>query len=276
MRRGTARETSADVDVALDLEFVQAGSAEVVPSKLDEAKFWYGRRHVSQHTAGTDQQAFDALLHEWGGVGEGIGRQVTAWQRQFEALERHEADLRERGRWVHGRDDFFGVLKIHRKELHHSSMIAWLLDPCAPHGLGAGFLAEFLAVAFPQEVFDGLASALVDCEVTRAECRADIVVRAKSVALIIENKVDSLESDLQCATLFRHFNEPCAKFVFLTPTGADAETAGDAQDQFRALSYAEVRGALDRALRATGEHPVESPGRRLAADYLRTLIRDFK
>ncbi len=35
------------------------------------------------------------------------------------------------------------ILRKGNQELFHSSMIAWLLDPLAEHGLGTGFLDAF-------------------------------------------------------------------------------------------------------------------------------------
>ena len=220
-------------------------------------------------------EEFARVLGEWATL-QGAGRGVGDWDRAIEDVIRDERDLRARGFWVHGRDDIFGVLGIQRAEVRHSAMIAWLLDPCARHGFGSRFLLEFLALAFPDDSFPSHTAARTLCEVTREECRADIVIAMSDATIVVEAKVDAVESPRQCDILFERFAKDVgARFVFLTPGRRRPESAtGDALRAFVAVSYSDVRTVLHAVLAATGTD--HAPwGRRLAEDYLLTLRREF-
>lgn len=225
----------------------------------------------------TDETEFTRVLDEWRALTSRGGTDVDAWARAFGAIAREEQQLRAEGRWVHGRDDMFGVLGIERAEVRHSAIIAWLLDPCARHGLGTAFLERVLRRAFPDLVFGDLDGARPTCEVTRGDCRADIVVWMNDATVVFENKVDAEESPQQCDILYERFIENVgARFVFLSPSGRKPATAsGEAADAFAAMSFADVRAALDESLK--GPRATGSPwGRRAAEDYLRTLGREFR
>lgn len=224
----------------------------------------------------TPEADFERLLDEWRPIAS-PGPNVEGWPQALHVLAQEEHRLRADGRWVHGRDDMFGVLGIERAEIHHSAMIAWLLDPCARHGLGTAFLGRVLRRCFPDAGFDDLAGARPTCEVTRGDSRADIVVWMSDATVIFENKVDADESPQQCDALFVLFRENIgARFVLLTPSGRRPDTAsGEAAEAYVVLSFAEVRLALADSLR---QPPAEASlsGRRVAEDYLRTLGREFR
>jgi hypothetical protein len=187
----------------------------------------------------------------------------------------------EEGRWLRGRDDFFGVLRLQRKETLHSAAIAWLVDPAARHGLGVSFLQALLGHLFPGEDFAQLHAARAVCEVTRGPCRADIVIELAGVVVVVENKVDAIESPRQCAILHEQFGpEPNTRYVFLTPDGRAPETAEETP--FVCFGYATVRTLLSEALRSTpassvgaAGRPGAASGRPVAEDYLRTLQKEF-
>ena len=52
--------------------------------------------------------------------------------------------------------NLFDVLKIERRELQHSALLAWLLDPSASHGLQDYFLRRFLTAAAAKAQDDGI------------------------------------------------------------------------------------------------------------------------
>ena len=131
--------------------------------------------------------------------------------------------------------------------------------------------------AFPDLAFGDLAGARPTCEVTRGDCRADIVVWMNDATVVFENKVDAEESPQQCDILYERFIENVgARFVFLTPSGRKPATAsGEAADAFAAIGFADVRAALDDSFKAT--RAATAPwGRRVAEDYLLTLGREFR
>lgn len=206
---------------------------------------------------------------------------VAQWESDIIAIAADELKLRESGKWVRGRDDFFGVLGLERYELSHSKIIGWLLDPCAQHGLGVSVLARLLRLAFGDEIHDALLATLgnanPECEVGRI----DILVKAPGLTLIIENKVDAPESEAQCDGYYERFKgDPGALFLFLTPEGRrPASASGSALEAFKSLSYGDFRMILRAALDATASDAGAAAGaraRHIAQDYCHTLEKEFR
>lgn len=233
---------------------------------------------LMQHAPTTpSDESYAAVLSEWQALAAARPVDVQAWVVTLGCMREEQESLRASGAWVHGRSDIFGVAGIQRAEIRHSALIAWLLDPCGRHGLGTRFLSAFLGRAWPGEEFERLTTARTTCEVTRGECRADIVVNLPELTVIIENKVDAPESPQQCDILFDEFgDEPSPRFILLTPTGhAPQSASADAATAFVPISYPNVIAILEGVLAAsTTERPAD--GRHVAEDYLRTLKREFR
>jgi hypothetical protein len=186
---------------------------------------------------------FEELLAEWNALPLERRRVPPDWTLKLDRLREEERCLRAAGLWMQGPEDMFGILGIGRAEIRHSAAIAWLLNPCGRHGFGTRMLMKILGQAYPRA--EMLSHARVECEVTRGDCRADIVVEIDDYMLVIESKVDADESDGQCDTLFEQFSG--AEFAFLTPDGRVPRTAsGLAANAFRAISYTDVRGMLEQ------------------------------
>lgn len=221
-----------------------------------------------------DEHVLADMFAEWTDIQMRASRQALGtWQVAFEAMVREEGKLRSEGKWVRGHADVFGVLGISRAEIRHTRFVAWLMDPAARHGLGTRFLQRVLARTFPGETFANLDRAIPVCEVTRAECRLDIVVWGGDFTIVIEAKVDADEGAAQCDYQYAQLSsEPGARFIFLTPRGRLPRSAtGDAKEAFVPLSFAAIREDLRDAL---AEAP-DANGRGAAEDYLRTLEREF-
>lgn len=225
--------------------------------------------------------AYDELEAEWTTLLATRARKsVAAWTADFAEMREAQLALLERGLWRRGPDDFLDIIGRSRAELVHSAMVGWLLDPLGHHGLGSRLLRRLLARTHwePGELSD----VVVELEVSRAyvlpgmagECRADVLVRSSQVTLVIENKIDAPESHRQCEAMFEAFSgEPGAVFVFLTPTGAEADSAlGRSAGKWQSVSYktfaADLRASLD-------EGDPHARARHVATDYLRTLGRLF-
>lgn len=187
------------------------------------------------------------------------------WEEQFDNLQREKWRLVEEGLWIHGRSDLLGVLGLERDELTHSRMIAWLLDPCARHGLGIRVLGGILEL-FQRPSDASLEQVRITREVSLLDSRLDIVVKAPRFHLVIENKIDAQEGAEQCATYSKHL--PDALCILLSPDGRQSNT----ESTFRPLRYAQLAAILRRALSETTN--AES-GRRVAEDYLLTLETEF-
>lgn len=210
---------------------------------------------------------FAAMLEEWSLLRRDASRgEVERWERKFDELREEEWRLRDEGKWLHGRSDFLGVLRRQRDELAHPRMIAWLLDPCAYHGLGTRVLRGVVEKVFGPESGSRFERARTMCEVPLVDGRLDIVVEGAGFYLVIENKVDALEAEEQCAYYSRHLPTE-ARCILLSP---DGRTAGGATT-FKSLRYTELASILREALAASPD----GAGRRVAECYLDTLDREF-
>src|SRR5690349_11058540 len=113
----------------------------------------------------SDEKSLRAMQEDWRMVLKRERGILGLWQQRLAAMIAAEAALRDQGRWVHGREDFLGVVSKHRDELTHSRAIAWLLDPCGKHGLGTRVLSSVLRTVFgADDLPQGLHLARVRCE----------------------------------------------------------------------------------------------------------------
>lgn len=225
-----------------------------------------------------NEQALQCVSAEWNRlVVDETSRRIVFWEQAIGFIEEEYNLLRKQGKWLSGRPDLLGVIGASRKELVHSALIAWLLDPAGSHGFGAAFLDRVLARCFPGESFGQSHAAVPQCEVECDAGRADIVVwGGKEFTLLIENKVYSPERPSQCDDYFEAFgNSPGPHFVFLTPDGHPPATAtGAAKDAFHCLAYRNIRTDLASVLADTASSPAVG-GRRAAEQYLLTLTTEF-
>jgi hypothetical protein len=128
--------------------------------------------------------------------------------------------------------NIFEALGAVRQELRHSDFLAFLLNPYSSHGLRGRFteiLLDEIAKCPASEthwVPVTLTSESRDTvEVRRAWRNIDILLRFPSLklALIIENKIDSLERDGQLKkywkTVLTEFPGWAVRGIYLTPDG---------------------------------------------------------
>ena len=245
---------------------------------------WGERGSQALHSVSEWVYYFERMRADWHGTVraatelDAVARNqaVSSWIAAFDDLRAEQDALRQSGRWVSGPADLLGVIGQSRRETYHSAILAWLLDPNMRHGLGTGFLERLIRRCFPDSLFNSLADAWTQCEVTRAGARADIVVWSTELTLVIENKVDAVEQPGQCDSYFDLFvEEPGARFLFLTPSGVRPCTAsGEAAAAFQSVSYAAVKEELTAILDETSTL-IPGPGRDVALQYLRTLEREF-
>ena len=205
---------------------------------------------------------------------------VERWERNFAALQQDQLALSERGLWFSGRGDLLGVIGRGRREVDHCAVLAWLLDPNMPHRLGTRFLRQFLRRCRPDRTFapEELASARVRCEECREHGRADIVLRAGRLTVVVEAKIDHVERPSQCDDLFRDYgDEPGVVFVFLTPHRSRPTTASNlAASAFVCLSFREVRDDVRAVVIGAGELMSTSAARASIECYLQTLDAEFE
>ena len=214
------------------------------------------------------ESTFQSLQAEWADIRGRVRANVAHWEQHVADFRFEEAALRDAGKWIHGRSDFLGVLCRNRDELLHSRVIAWLLDPCARHGLGTAVLAGVVHKVCGTTVSPvSLARARIRCEVPLHDGRLDIVVQGPGFHLVIENKVDAEEGDGQCASYSKHLPAD-ALCVLLSPDGRPSKRPSS----FRSLRYSDLKAVLRSAL---DNAPPNGSGRLIAEDYLRTLDMEF-
>lgn len=148
------------------------------------------------------------------------------------------------------------TMKMERREIQHSAILAWLLDPSETHGLEDLFLKGFLSEALRGQSALGSPTAL---EVSQANMR-DATVRTewKNIDIliisernewvfIVENKFDSSQRDGQLAdyakkvqgTLVRSNEKLKVRGVFLTLLDEEPQ-----DPQYAPINYAAVSDLL--------------------------------
>jgi len=220
---------------------------------------------------------FAAMERRWLAFSSG---QLQAWSSDFAAMKARQDALKRTGRWTHGPTDLLSIIGRSRWETYHSAILAWLLDPCCPHGLGGAMLRRLLSHCFPEEQFtdEDLAACTSATEVAGAEgTRLDILIRGPALHLVIEVKVDALEGDNQCdAYVLVHGNEKGARFIFLTPDGREPTSAIVSGSLWRPLGFANIKDFLGAALADATSVGVAASGTASAHSYLATLHREFR
>jgi hypothetical protein len=148
-----------------------------------------------------------------------------------------------------GRFNIFEALGTVRRELEHSNMLAYILSPDRPHGLGAEILRRILRAMLeklpkdkrPVRALDIAIADLDDAFVQRERDNIDILIEFPSLKLIvlIENKVGAKASEGQLerykGKIAKQFPDWRRLLIFLTPEGADPE-----DDDYLAFSYVDV------------------------------------
>lgn len=182
-----------------------------------------------------------------------------------------ETRLVAAGRWTAGPATLFDTLRLTGHELANCRVLAWLLDPLAPHGLGVRLLRRFLThlneAAGDDRLPTGpsLARTTVVLEEARIGTRADLVLYGAGWTVVVEAKVAAREQPEQGLRLAREW--PDATYVFLTRRGRPMRTAGN-QDWI-ATSWVEVRQMVRITL---DEAPPPTTG---AAATARAGVRDY-
>lgn len=215
-------------------------------------------------------------------------KRASIWRNFSSALSSHG--------WRRGFTKFnvFEALGVARRELHHSSFLAFLLDPSESHGLRELFLRRFLQETVrsaPHPVISAIeldAIDLKDIEIRREYENIDIFLRDRKnrILVIVENKVGSKQHDDQLERYYVDMTErhPGHRFlgVYLTASGETSEN-----DNYVSASYGMVRRLVDELLtresvlmppnvRSVLEQYVDLLGRRFMADQeLRELCESI-
>lgn len=159
-----------------------------------------------------------------------------------------------------GRFNIFEVMNVTRRELNHSSFLAFLLDPYGSHGLADLFLRRFLQSVITSgqsttdmSVIDIDFMDLTRADVTREHQNIDVLIRdaPNRLVVIIENKVDSKQHSDQLVKYYEYVTKTYPGYrllsVYLTLDGDDPEN-----DKYVAFSHSKVRGLIQEVLSKDG------------------------
>lgn len=196
--------------------------------------------------------------------------EIDQWESQMAAMREQQASLKRSGLWVSGPSDLLSIGDVAGRELTHSAVVAWLLSPTGRHGLGSRLLEDILRAGWPDDPIPDIGVVVIEREVVRDSRRADIVVTAGPLTLIVENKIWSAERDRQCDDLYRLWvSEPDARFLLLSPRGDPPRQtrSREAAKAWRSLSYPALADWLERSLPS----PPVTAAQDSAAQYLQTL-----
>lgn len=152
----------------------------------------------------------------------------------------------------------FDALGIARKEVVHSSFLAYLLSPSERHNQSAKFLNSFLkAVDIPEVAENEATLVRVVTEHTAGTGpdgldlgRMDIVIFAPNSLIVVENKIDAGEGSAQLARYQawmkmqkRYAQNGREKYlIFLTPTGHESVTGKIST--YLPMSYSDLADAV--------------------------------
>ncbi len=182
--------------------------------------------------------------------------------------------------------NLFDVLGIARRELQHSALLAWLLDPRGSHGLRDYFLRRFLSEAAAEASERGIADVtpldvdgwkLSDIEVATERHNMDIMLidEADEFVCLIENKIGAGEHSGQLSRYLKKVEseyEGLTPFpIFLTPDAMEPEAEDDVE-RYVTLDYGKVADLVNRTLE-TRRSTISASVAGFLEQYVRTLRR---
>lgn len=201
---------------------------------------------------------FAALRAEWQEITEGEAQMLPRWEAVLSSMSIEMAALKSQREWVSGGYTLLHALGLHHNEVYMCRALAWLLRPDAGHGLGASVLNALLERCGVPE--SGSDRATVITEESRANTRADIVVRSGDSTLLIEAKVFAPEQERQCTRLADLWGDESPTLVFLTRDGHRPRTAGGLVEAWHRLRWRDVGQMISEAARdkvcSAGVHEV--------------------
>ncbi|MCU5103618.1 PD-(D/E)XK nuclease family protein [Bacillus cereus] len=172
----------------------------------------------------------------------------------------------------------FKILKVDKFEIRHSNMIAWLLDPTENHHLSSMFVNKILSKTFVKAENEELIGqynfiklhkqSLQDLEVfrevqTKNNKRIDILAisEAQKVAILIENKYKSSESDGQLQNYIDFVSEKYEGYTII-PIFLSLDGSAPSHKSYLTLDYGDILNILKVQLE-------------IYSEYTSSTIKDF-
>lgn len=146
------------------------------------------------------------------------------------------------------------IYGVARRELSHSSFLAWLFDSQADHGLGALACNKLMIMLASHENrnYPILNPFLVGQQMLRNEVTKEIVIDEKNrLDIVITNKEHNIRLIIECKVVAKETNDQTARYykdygkekdgltniyVYLTPNGADSPKC----KEFIHINYQEI------------------------------------
>lgn len=183
------------------------------------------------------------------------GNSTSPTHEEMEALFVNNAEL-DKIKIYLNRFNPIKIMRMEHKEIRHSAILAWLLDPSETHGLGDEFLKSFLAQTLKGESKKGKPTALdiSQSELRDTEVRLEwehidilIINTSHKWAFVVENKFHSKQHSDQ----LRRYREKIEKYfpgtsirgIFLTLKDEDPE-----DNQYLPIKYEAVCELLSHLL----------------------------
>jgi hypothetical protein len=200
-------------------------------------------------------EVFPRLVVEWKPLGPPAGIvtvDIAAWEMEARRVRDEHASLLSLGQWVSGPLDLMTIMGRARDELSHSAVLAWALNPTGRHGLGTRLLTAILEEGWKDGQTPNATTVTVQREVKMDSRRADIIVHADDMILVIENKLDAVENAGQCEDTYQLWSRQAGDVRFLLVT-VDGHEPGstrtmEAAEAWRSVSYAALRTLLEELL----------------------------
>ncbi len=149
--------------------------------------------------------------------------------------------------------NFFQILRISQNEIRHSNFLAWLLSPNESHNLNTFFLKWFLKEIFSSEKINWIDEFEIDLiplnnvKILREWNHIDILIFHEKFKIVIENKVNSSESEDQLRRYYdkvkSEFGEKTA-FVFLTKSGIEPNDEFDTE-HYVLIDYSFIKSRIE-------------------------------
>lgn len=204
---------------------------------------------VLSATAGTSRQRDVRTAAEW-------GRLVVMYSAQVKML-------RAKGDWLGGHRTLLHAVGRQHDELALTAGLGWLLDQDGHHRLGRLLLDELLRRL--ELAHDPHLPVTVTLEETRADTRADLVLRTPMHTVLFEAKVWAGEQDRQLDRLAELWSDDSPTLVFLTRQRRPSVTAHRSHEQWKPLLWRDIAAMIRVCI---AEKPHVAPG---VLDYCHTL-----
>lgn len=130
--------------------------------------------------------------------------------------------------------NIFSILKVENREIRHSNLLAWLLNPKENHNLGNAFLSKFIETFVKINIKENKDDKLLlinydNIQVKREWKNIDLLLldEEERIVFVIENKINTKEHDNQLERYFNtteeFFNGYDIYYIFLTLDGREPE-----------------------------------------------------